>query len=1022
MQSVQNNPKIKKLFNSLNKFDEFEIMFNNFKVDNKLSLPKFVNILKYLKWRSDKDSIEIVNEDTLDIVYTENYNPKNVNTSYRVTVLGDDKINDFLKLVHLRKNHVIYSILMTQFINDKSFSFMKKIKDPVKVVDFEEYDIRFRVSSEKPLDNKAINDLANIPLSQGENIKYRYKNRVSLKLINTDNEKLSIDLTIVKTSNNPNNITKGEKTFEIEIDYMSTKLSEKSLDMILNESNNIKKVLEESQVLTQKNELEEIIQKYKDMVYGSNNNNYKNAYSMQPRTAEVQHIVDKIANKYSVTDKADGNKFVLFIYNNNVYMITTNLGIKKLDVTIKGYDNSILEGEMIHLTHVNKYLFMAFDCQFYKGEDIRSKFLLKERLTSLRDVCNKLTPTKYSYNEFKLNKNGSYEIKEQKKFYQSEIENFYSILNKHIDNIKTNEIVFHSKLFIFPSGAYDSEVFLYSYLIWYNCTKNDKIRCPYILDGVIYTGIEQKYTRDKREHKYPTYKFKPPEMNSLDVYIEFQKNPETGNYMDIFDNTLPDSVEDQIFRVTNFYVGDVVGTIEKPVPFMKESDNHEAFLPIEKGQVRDIEGNIVQSNTVIEIVYNNDSSIPHQYRWRVLRTRWDKTESVLRNKKTYGNFKDTAISVWKSMIEAVTIEEIKILSNPDSYIFQKKQLEARIDSSVIISERQQDIYYQKNSKIAKKMRSFHNWIKSVIIYTYCQPFKSKKNSESSRTNVLDLGCGRGGDNEKFYHARVGNYVGVDVDFEGLYSSIDGAVKRYEKQKKIYPDFGKMTFIQADGGVLLNSEEQNKSIPKMSKENKDNIERIFSKKNQFDIINASFSLHYMFGTKLTVNNFIENIKNNLKVGGFILFEIFDAEKVMKLLGDDNKYTSYYTDEDGKKLKFFEIVKKFNGELKDKPGEAIDVFLSMFMEEGKYIEEYLVSNKLLIDTMKKAGCHLVDTEYFSTVYEMNKEYFTKAIEYEENPKNKKFYKDVATFYDNLKGIDKESKIYSFLNRYYIFKKLE
>ena len=67
MQSVQNNPKIKKLFNSLNKFDEFEVMFNNFKVDNKLSLPKFVNILKYLKWRSDKDSIEIVNEDTLDI-------------------------------------------------------------------------------------------------------------------------------------------------------------------------------------------------------------------------------------------------------------------------------------------------------------------------------------------------------------------------------------------------------------------------------------------------------------------------------------------------------------------------------------------------------------------------------------------------------------------------------------------------------------------------------------------------------------------------------------------------------------------------------------------------------------------------------------------------------------------------------------------------------------------------------------------------------------------------------------------
>ena len=62
--------------------------------------------------------------------------------------------------------------------------------------------------------------------------------------------------------------------------------------------------------------------------------------------------------------------------------------------------------------------------------------------------------------------------------------------------------------------------------------------------------------------------------------------------------------------------------------------------------------------------------------------------------KRYGNFKDTAIRVWKSMIEAVTIKEIKNLANPDNYVFQKKQLEARIDSSVIVSERKQD----KNNK------------------------------------------------------------------------------------------------------------------------------------------------------------------------------------------------------------------------------------------------------------------------------------------------------------------------------------
>ena len=42
--------------------------------------------------------------------------------------------------------------------------------------------------------------------------------------------------------------------------------------------------------------------------------------------------------------------------------------------------------------------------------------------------------------------------------------------------------------------------------------------------------------------------------------------------------------------------------------------------------------------------------------------------------------------------------------------------------------------------------------------------------------------------------------------------------------------------------------------------------------------------------------------------------------------------------------------------------------------------------------------------------------------ENVKNKEFYNKVSKFYGELKGQDKESKTYSFLNRYYIFQKME
>ena len=85
------------------------------------------------------------------------------------------------------------------------------------------------------------------------------------------------------------------------------------------------------------------------------------------------------------------------------------------------------------------------------------------------------------------------------------------------------------------------------------------------MDGIIFTGLEQKYTRDKREQKYPIYKYKPPETNSIDIYITYQRNPETGGYLEIFDNSLPIKMgagTEQGFRVTNFNVGDLIGNKE----------------------------------------------------------------------------------------------------------------------------------------------------------------------------------------------------------------------------------------------------------------------------------------------------------------------------------------------------------------------------------------------------------------------------------------------------------------------------
>jgi SAM-dependent methyltransferase len=1003
--------KVDKLFNSLSKNDEFEIMFNNYKKDNKLPIEDFMKILKYIKYKSEKDNYNLINSTTLDIIYLS----EDMST-YRVSIDGNETINNFLSLVHQRKNNMIFSILFSQYYNKDNFTFIQKIKDKNKIIDIDMYDIRFRISKEIPIPEDIVKNLSKLPVSQEDKIIYRYKQRLSLAISPTFN----IDLTMVKTDSNVNKLNSINNTYELELDYSPNNKDNVLLKTILNEMENIKKVLYGSNIIISNEEESKVIETYKNLVYGSNNNNFNTLYSMQPISAEVQHFVDNIPNKYAVTDKADGDKYQLFITNDNIYLISNNLHVKKINKTVTNLNNTIIEGEYIYLSNKRKNLFMIFDCLYYKGKDIKNDIILKNRLDIIYEISEQLNK---SSNIYKVNTyNDNFNLDKIKTHYNKEILNFYKYLNKLIDSININDTIFHPKLFLFPTGGNNSEVFLFSDLIWINCTKNSNIQCPYILDGIIFTGIEQKYSKDKKEHKFPIYKYKPPHTNSLDVYIEFEPNKETGGFMNIFDNSLPDKIDFKEFRVTNLFVGSVIGSREHPVPFMPNENNDQAYFPLIKGQVRDIEGNIILNKTVIEIIYTNDNSFPHQYRWSILRTRWDKTESVNKFQKRYGNYKDTSIKIWKSMIEAVTIEEINNLSQPNNYDSQMKILSSRLNTNIISSERKQDKYYQKITGLIKKLREFHNWIKSVIIYTYCSPTRREVNGKIIRQSLLDIGCGRGGDILKIYHARVGEYVGFDPDYEGIYSSTDGAISRYNLYKSKFPDFGKVTYLLADGGTKLEGDAQIKSLSNMSNDNKQIIDKIFKKGKTFDNINSQFAIHYLFGSKISIDNLVYNINTYLRKDGYILMTLFDGDLVHKTFGNNESITANYTNDDGERTTLFEIVKKYSGELNKEIGSPIDVHMSWISDEDKYIEEYLVSKELMINTMKKAGCKLVDSDLFKNVYVMNEAYFKNVIQYEENPKNKQFYEKVANFYSDLKGADKESRDWSFLFRFYIFQKVE
>ena len=167
------------------------------------------------------------------------------NNSYRVTINGLSDINNFLNLVHSRKNHIIFSILMGKVVNDKdvNFTLMNKIKSRDTTIDILDYDVRIRKSAEESVPESKIKELSDLNLSEASKISYRFKQRVSYVFLNDKKVRGSVDLTVVMTNSDVNKIKTSPKNYELEIDFTkkTESISSKYFDILNEEITKIKK-------------------------------------------------------------------------------------------------------------------------------------------------------------------------------------------------------------------------------------------------------------------------------------------------------------------------------------------------------------------------------------------------------------------------------------------------------------------------------------------------------------------------------------------------------------------------------------------------------------------------------------------------------------------------------------------------------------------------------------------------------------------------------------------------------------
>lgn len=1014
---------------------EFEVSYHNINYSNYMRIVEhFINETPEDKISSSEMldvTIQLPGEDTL-----------------RVSFLDHDDITAFLKKFERSRHGDLHRYLQELEPKKDLIEMMYKDRGSAMRLHISELDMSAKVSTEKPLHKK---DSKSMKLSGSEKLLFRYKQRASFDL----ESGVRVDITDVKEATNLWTLSKIKSKYELEAEVINQKIS---FDTLLEELSNILEIVQDSTNPLTKTESHSVIQSYKELL---KLRNVMHLESRNPVTLHNQHIVNFIPNRYAITDKADGDRFFMFILETGCYLISTNLTVIKTSLTVKKekYWNTLLDGELI-VTETGKS-FLIFDVIHANGKDFRhdNEYDLPRRISIMNDVINDVFGTLIPFPGY-VSKSNNLEIDLVRTYYKKELQIYWDQFKKDSEKAhKEKRLYVTRKLYFVPYGFESCEVFTYANLVWKSYVY-EKL-APYKLDGIIYTPINKPYmirsTSENQDATPQEYKWKRPQQNSIDFYIRFEKDT-NGNETVFFDNAVSQDVG-KSYKMCRLFVGVINGPNEKPIPFKVKGVEQRANIYITDGEARDIEGKIVEDNTVVEFVYDaSKNDLEDAYRWIPLRTRYDKTESIIKYGKRYGNNLNVAIRIWHTILNPITEDNIASLGEPSSY---------QREMDILAKGKQNQgssVYYQKKTDEGKGMRAFHNWIKANMISTYGQ----------NKKTVLDIGCGRGGDLQKF--TRLGNieeYVGTDIDNNGLYIINGSANDRYKSMRKTMPKIPPMYFINADSRGLFDVDSQLRIFPSMSDTNKDLINRFLSGNKKYDLINCQFTLHYYLSDELSWSNFCQNITDHINDNGYFLITCFDGDIIYDKLKGKQKLLIEYTDGSGNKNTFSEIRKIYNDSDQKTIGVGIDVYNSLISEPNEFIREYLVFPEFLEKSLKeKCGLELVETSTFYDLFHLYKNFFThdeveaksepgqsggkKEDEEESNPtkdrrktKNKekpesdqrarrfgkprnKMFDEVQKYYSVLNPAHKDqysveeidSAIASFkvsiLNRYYVFQK--
>jgi len=784
--------------------------------------------------------------------------------------------------------------------------------------------------------------------------------------------------------------------------------------------------------------------------------------------------IPNIRNNYTVTDKADGMRKMLYICpTGRIYLVNTNMNFEFTGAVSREERiyNTLIDGE--HIIH-NKNgefinLFAAFDIYFINGRDVRrSAFVIisdsdKRASAAVDEMLGEGQEEFESEADIREGARARSSQKKDVELREEELprgarkgneESRLLLLKQVVLEMNIHPVISGDSIPIkinvkkFQIASPDKSIFACANSI---ISGQKAGTFEYETDGLIFTPCNTGVASNKVGiagplHKVTwdmSFKWKPLNQNTIDFLITTKKNKNgTDAVGNIFENGVDNMKSEQlqqyktiILRVgyderKHGYINPCAAVIDDKLPHAGEVDTSEGYKPVpfyptnpydpdtsvcniplredQNGvlQMFSSQDEIFDDETIVEFSY--DASRPKHWRWIAERVRYDKTSEYKRGIKNYGNAYHVANSNWYSIHNPITLEMITTGQNiPDELA-------------------DDDVYYNKSSgdNKTRSMRDFHNlFVKKMLI----TKMAAKGNT------LIDYAVGKAGDFPKWIEAKLAFVFGIDLSKDNIENRLDGACARFLNYRKKFYSMPYALFVNGNSGVNIKSgdavfTEKGKEIVRALFNDGPKDESILGKgvyrqygkaTDGFNISSCQFALHYFFENIEKLNQFLKNVSQCTKVGGYFIGSCYDGASMFHALRSLERGKSIGLNIDGDKI--WEVTKEYSQTTYDPDiscvGYAIDVYQDSI---NKTIKEYLVNFTYFTELMKSYGFELLKRDEavklgIPNSSGMFSELFTvMESEIQQDPKQK-------TRYGSAPFMTPKEKQISFYNRYFVFKKI-